>query len=106
MEQALAMSALNGCGSATALANLGELFLLLGQTAAAEQHFQESLQLAGSPFVTIEVLGNLGLLRQLQGQLPQPPAFSPGFGSRRRNPQRFVPGAQSLPPGHPGLAAG
>ncbi len=70
LEQALAMSrALNRVrGSATALANLGELFLLLGQSAAAEQHYQAALQLAGSPFVSIEALGNLGLLRQLHGQ--------------------------------------
>lgn len=70
LEQALAMSrTLNRQrGIATALANLGELFLLLGQTAAAERHYQEARQLAGSPFMTIEVLGNLGLLRQLQGQ--------------------------------------
>ncbi len=70
LEQALSMSrTLNRQrGIATALANLGELFLLLGQTDAAEQHYQEALQQAGSAFMTIEVLGNLGLLRQLQGQ--------------------------------------
>lgn len=72
LEQALATARTLGRqrGIATALANLGELFLLLGRAGEAERYYQEALQQTGAPFLTIEVLGNLGLLRQMQGQQP------------------------------------